>query len=325
VKIRGRDYRSVWMDGRGVRLIDQRLLPWKLRVLTLRTVPEVADAIRNMAVRGAPAIGATGCYGMALADKTGVNKDRAYATLLNTRPTAYDLKDGLDYYLAASGAPKHKADAYADASAERCRMIGVHGARLIRDGMNVLTHCNAGAIACVDWGTALAPLRVAKMEGRTAHVWVDETRPRLQGAKLTAWELMEEDIPCTLIADNAAGHLMKEGRVDLVLVGADRIAANGDFANKIGTYEKAVLARENDIPFYVAAPSTTIDRKCASGRQIPIEERGQDEVTRVTGRSAGQDIAPRGCKAYNPAFDVTPAKYVTAYLTEKGVLKPGRF
>ncbi len=313
------------MDGRGVRLIDQRQLPWRLRVLALRSVREVADAIETMAVRGAPAIGATGCYGMALAEKTGVDLNMAYAMLLKTRPTAYDLKDGLDYYMSSALEGVRKADAYADASAERCRMIGVHGAGLIRDGMDVLTHCNAGAIACVDWGTALAPLRVAKKEGRTAHVWVDETRPRLQGAKLTAWELMEEGIPCTLIADNAAGHIMRAGKVDLVIVGADRIAGNGDFANKIGTYGKAVLARENGIPFYVAAPSSTIDRRCRNGGKIPIEERSPDEVTRITGRGASVSIAPRRCKAYNPAFDVTPARYVTAYLTEKGILRPGRF
>jgi len=305
-------------------MIDQRLLPHRFKVVGLRTVKDVCDAISAMVVRGAPAIGASGCYGMALAELAGMNLGKAYRMLYKTRPTAYDLKDGLDYYLRAEGSPKEKADSYADASAERCRLIGVHGARLIRDGMNLLTHCNAGALACVDWGTALAPMRVARDEGKRFHVWVDETRPRLQGGKLTVWELTQERIPNTLITDSAAGHYMAAGKVDLVIVGADRIALNGDVANKIGTYEKAVLAKENRIPFYVAAPSTTFDRKCKSGRDIPIEERGEDEVTEVTGEDARGRlttvrVAPKTAKAGNPAFDVTPARYVTGYVTEMGI------
>lgn len=317
------------MEDDRVLLIDQRLLPFEFKVKELRSVSGVCDAVSSMLVRGAPAIGATGCYGMAIAELTGEDQDLAYRRLLATRPTACDLKDGIDYYLKARGRPKEKADKYADASAERCRMIGVQGAKLIKDGMRVLTHCNAGALACVDWGTALAPMRVAKGQGRKIHVWVDETRPRLQGARLTAWELMEEGIPNTVIADNAAGHLMASGQVDLVLVGADRIAANGDVANKIGTYEKAVLAKENRIPFYVAAPTTTFDKKCKRGADIPIEERGQEEVTQVPGQDASGKpaevrVVPEDAVAANPAFDVTPAKYITGVITEKGISRKRR-
>jgi S-methyl-5-thioribose-1-phosphate isomerase len=310
-------------------MIDQRILPDRFKVVRLSSVREVCDAIYSMVVRGAPAIGASGCYGMALAEMQGMDLKKAYRLLFATRPTAYDLKDGLDFYLKAAGSPREKADLYAGASAERCRMIGVHGARLIRDGMDVLTHCNAGALACVDWGTALAPLRVARDEGKRVHVWVDETRPRLQGAKLTAWELREEGIAHTVVADNAAGYLMASGRVDLAIVGADRVAANGDVANKVGTYEKAVLAKENGVPFYVAAPTTTFDSKCRCGRDIPIEERSADEVTHVCGAGAGGKavtvrVTPLGSKAYNPAFDVTPERYISGIITEKGVKRPGK-
>jgi methylthioribose-1-phosphate isomerase len=329
MRVKGREYRTVWMEAGRVMMIDQRLLPHRFKIIGLRSVDEVCDAIKSMAVRGAPAIGATGCYGMALAALTGEKTGKAYRRLLATRPTAYDLRDGLDYFLKAEGGPLERADRYADESSERCRMIGVHGARLIRDGMRVLTHCNAGAIACVDWGTALAPLRVAKSQGKSIHVWVDETRPRLQGAKLTSWELLQEGIPHTVIADNAAGHMMARGLVDLAIVGADRIAANGDVANKIGTYEKAVLARENGIPFYVAAPKTTFDPGCPSGKSIPIEERPQEEVAFVAGSDARGRLAkvrvmPLGSKCANPAFDITPAKYITGIITENGVFKPGK-
>jgi len=324
MRIGGKDYRSVWMDGKTVKLIDQTLLPHEFRIRELKSVAEVAEAIKTMVVRGAPAIGAAGCYGMALAELTGADLKKSHDALLRTRPTAYDLRDGLDYYMRGKGEPKLKADGYADRSAERCRLIGVHGAKLIEDGMRILTHCNAGALACVDWGTALAPIRVARDEGKKIRVWVDETRPRCQGAKLTAWELKEEGIPHKLLADNAAGYLMASGQVDLVIVGADRIALNGDVANKIGTYEKAVLAKENKIPFYVAAPSSTFDLKCPDGGHIPIEERSPEEVTHISGvddkgRLCEVRITYEGCEAVNPAFDVTPAKYVTGYVTEDGV------
>ncbi|MFH1054639.1 MAG: S-methyl-5-thioribose-1-phosphate isomerase [Candidatus Altiarchaeota archaeon] len=329
MKIEGKNYRSVWMEGKAVMMIDQRLLPHKFSIIKLKTVDEVCDAIKTMAVRGAPAIGATGCYGMALAQLTRYPTKKAYKKLLSTRPTAYDLKDGLDYYMKNKGTPNKKADAYADESAERCRRIGAHGAKLIKDGMRILTHCNAGALACVDWGTALAPIRVAHRGGKRITVYVDETRPRLQGARITAWELKEEGIPHKLIADNAAGHLMASEKVDLVLVGADRIALNGDFANKIGTYEKAVLAKENKIPFYVAAPSSTFDMKCPGGRQIPIEERASEEVSCVegidgTGQVTKVRITYDHCPTMNPAFDVTPSRYVTGFITEDGIKKPGR-
>ncbi len=225
------------------------------------------------------------------------------------------------------------ANQYAEWSANNCRLIGEFGEKLIKDNSGILTHCNAGALACVDYGTALAPIRFANDAGKKVHVFVDETRPRCQGARLTAGELAREGIPHHLIADNAAGHFMQMGEVDIVIVGADRVAANGDIANKIGTYEKAVVAHENGIPFYVAAPSSTIDFKCRSGKGIPIEERGQDEVLYMFGQiegvlgipagSARVRIAPKETPARNPAFDVTPSKYITGIITEHGVYKPG--
>jgi len=248
--------------------------------------------------------------------------------IAKTRPTARDLFDGIEYFkknFNGKNAVK-VADDYAGGSAEKCRMIGVHGEKILKNGMKILTHCNAGAIACVDWGTALAPIRLAHYNGKKIQVWVDETRPRLQGM-LTSWELNCEGIENTIIPDNAAGYFMREGLVDLVIVGADRVARNGDVANKIGTYEKAVLAKENKIPFYVAAPSTTIDLSCADGKGIEIEYRSEDEVHYIRGVGADGKIAsvrvsPKESNAENPAFDVTPAKYVTGIITEKRILKP---
>jgi translation initiation factor eIF-2B subunit alpha/methylthioribose-1-phosphate isomerase len=210
------------------------------------------------------------------------------------------------------------AEMYARLDEERCRKIGEYGERLVTDGCRILTHCNAGALACVDIGTVTAPLRLARSKGRKFLVYVDETRPRLQGARLTAWELAQEGIDHVVIADNAAGLLMQQGKVDLVLVGADRIARNGDLANKIGTYEKAVVAKENGVPFFVAAPTSTIDFALRSGREIPIENRGEDEVLAVAGRR----IVPEGTRALNPAFDITPARYITGFITERGILRP---
>jgi translation initiation factor eIF-2B subunit alpha/methylthioribose-1-phosphate isomerase len=258
---------------------------------------------------------------MAQAAFSGRDLGEAEKILSSTRPTAFDLFDAIKYFKAnySGKSPQDVADAYADASAERCRMIGVYGAKLIREGMRLLTHCNAGALACVDWGTALAPMRVASRNGVKFSVFVDETRPRLQGAKLTAWELGEEGIEHYVIADNAAGFFMSRGGVDLVIVGADRVAVNGDFANKIGTYEKAVLARENRIPFYVAAPASTFDPKTKSGKEIEIEERSADEVNFLE----KVRVTPQKTRARNPAFDVTPAKYVTGFITERGIKKPG--
>ncbi|MFH1787874.1 MAG: S-methyl-5-thioribose-1-phosphate isomerase [Candidatus Altiarchaeota archaeon] len=326
MKVNCKDYRSVWMEGRVVKLIDQPRLPHEFRIYDCETFMDTAHAITSMVVRGAPAIGATAAYGMAQGALAGEDMTEVERVLASSRPTAYDLFHAIEYFKNnfGEGDPVKVADAYADESAERCRMIGVHGAEVIDEGMNVLTHCNAGAIACVDWGTALAPFRVARDKGLTFHVWVDETRPRCQGARLTAWELGEEKIDHTVIADNVAGSLMREGRVDFVIVGADRIAGNGDVANKIGTYTKAVLARENNIPFYVAAPTSTIHYDLPSGDGIPIEERDESEVSGMWGFTDNGEmvriqIAPKTSRCYNQAFDVTPAEYVTGYITEDGV------
>lgn len=320
---RGReDLRAIWMDGDSVTVIDQRALPQKFKTIGIKTYAEMAEAISNMTVRGAPTIGAAAAYGMALAWKAGDDLDKAAKTIKATRPTAHDLFYAVDLMLSKRKDDLVKAaEAYADSIVTMCKSIGEHGSTLIKDGSRVLTHCNAGALATVDFGTALAPMRVAHRSGRKFFVYVDETRPRLQGAKLTAWELLNEGIDHAIIADNAAGHYMSRGQVDLVVVGADRIASNGDFANKIGTYEKAVLAKESGVPFYVAAPVSTFDFSLASGSGIVIEERSQDEVLLVGGRR----ISPEGSRALNPAFDVTPARYVTGFITEKGVFRPGDF
>jgi len=312
---RKRDLRALWWERGAVRAIDQRLLPSKLRIANIATPKEMARAISDMTVRGAPSIGAAGAYGMALAQERGEDLTKAGRLLKATRPTAHDLFHAVDLMLTVGDDLVEAADRYADDIVARCRRIGEAGAGLIKDGHRILTHCNAGALATVDFGTALAPIRVAHRQGKDIFVYVDETRPRLQGAKLTAWELENEGIDHAIIADNAAGHYMKSD-IDLVLVGADRIARNGDFANKIGTYEKAVLANENGVPFYVAAPASTFDLSIKDGVQIPIEERPQEEVLLIEGAR----IAPRRAKALNPAFDVTPARYVKGFITEKGVV-----
>ena len=318
---RTRHFKAVWFERGRVRLIDQRRLPFTFRVLECRTVEAVARAIEGMAVRGAPAIGVAAAYGLALAGDSPQALRRAAARLRRTRPTGRDLFHALDTVLAAanpSGGVLEAAKAYAADIEDRCRRIGVHGERLIRRGSRILTHCNAGALATVDYGTVNAPLQLAHAKRRRFFVWVSETRPRLQGARLTAWELAQEGIDHAVIADAACGHLFQRGLIDLVLVGADRIAANGDFANKIGTYEKAVLAREHGVPFYVAAPLSTFDLKTRDGRGIRIEERPGEEITEVAGRR----VANPGSRAYNPAFDVTPGRYVTAFITEKGLIRP---
>jgi S-methyl-5-thioribose-1-phosphate isomerase len=314
---------ALWYAPGKVSFIDQRLLPSKFVIYEARTVRSVAYAIREMVVRGAPAIGAAAAYGMALAQKLGQDLQKAADALRATRPTAHDLFYAVDLMLAEASEGKQVAQAaqdFVDRTVEQCRRIGEHGARLIENGAGILTHCNAGALATVDYGTALAPIRMAHDLGKKIFVFVDETRPRLQGARLTAWELQNEGIPHAVIADNAAGYFMARGEVDIVIVGADRITACGDFANKIGTYEKAVLAKENGIPFYVAAPTSTFDLRTRDGRGIPIEERSENEVHMV-GRTR---ITPKGSLAWNPAFDITPARYVTAFITEKGLFMPGR-
>ncbi len=312
--------RALWWSGDGLDLIDQRELPARTRIRHLRTLPQVAEAIRGMAVRGAPAIGAAAAYGMALAQRSRrMPPDRAARLLAATRPTARDLFVGIEVARAAwaaGGDALAAAEGYRRAIVEECHAIGRAGAPLLARKERVLTHCNAGALATVEWGTALAPIRVAHDEGRKLFVWVDETRPLLQGSRLTAWELAQERIPHAIIADNAAGYFMQRGEVDAIIVGADRIAANGDFANKIGTYEKAVLAREHGIPFYVAAPWSTFDPGTPRGDRIPVEERGPDEVLRLSGVAT----APRRSRARNPAFDVTPHRFVRGFITPAGVL-----
>ena len=318
---RVRDIKTVWMEGRQVVMIDQRHLPEELWLYRADSVEKVARAIEDMVIRGAPAIGAAAAYGMALAQRKGEDVKKAHDRLAKTRPTGHDLFHALDLMMESwrDGVDLVRSSAaYAAHLESHCREIGRHGVKLIRKGSQVLTHCNAGALATVDYGTATAPLRMAHSLGRKFMVYVSETRPRLQGSLLTAWEFAQEGIKHAIIADSASGLLMSRGDVDIVLVGADRIAANGDTANKIGTYEKAVIAKENGIPFYVAAPTSTIDFSIKSGRQIPIEERSEDEVLEVR----GVRIAPKDSKAWNPAFDVTPAKYVTGFITEKGIVPP---
>ncbi len=316
--------RALWFSGGRLHLIDQRQLPGRRRILHLSRVEQVAEAIRTLTVRGAPAIGVAAAYGMALGARQGHQSPESAARLLRaTRPTAYDLFVGIETVRSAWAAgddPLAAADGYRTRIVEECHQIGEAGASLFRRRPRVLTHCNAGALATVEWGTSLAPLRVARDRGTRVFVWVDETRPLLQGSRLTAWELQQEKIPYAVIVDNAAGYFMHSGQVDAVIVGADRIAKNGDFANKIGTYEKAVVAKENGIPFYVAAPWSTFNLRRPSGASIPIEERDADEVLRI----GNQALAPDRSPARNPAFDVTPARLVTAYITPGGVAKPSQ-
>ena len=316
-----KDIRALWMDNGVVKAIDQKVLPGKFKIVSIRNHREMAVAIKDMTIRGAPSIGAAAAYGMALAWLKKEDLAKAAKLIKSTRPTAYDLFYAVDLMLSKAGLDLvEAADDYADGIVTMCRKIGEHGAKLIKDGDKILTHCNAGALATVDFGTALAPMRVAHRQGKDIFVYVDETRPRLQGAKLTAWELNNEGIDHAIIPDNAAGHYMKDS-VDLAIVGADRIARNGDFANKIGTYSKAVLAKENRVPFYVAAPVSTFDMRIESGKEIVIEERDENEVLCV----GDCRVAPKGSKALNPCFDVTPARYVRSFITERGLLRPGRF
>ena len=333
------------MENSDVKLINQTLLPYKFEVYTSRNHKETAAAIKTMIVRGAGAIGATAAYGVAQAVLESKKENfheyakNAVKTLKSTRPTAQNLFAGIDYvYNAikdisdlakAKDIAVKKADEFADYDADSCRKIGEFGNSLIKNGFNVLTHCNAGWLAFVDWGSALSPIFKANRQGKKVFVYVDETRPRNQGSRLTAWELAMENIPHSIIADNAAGFYMKRGEVAMVITGADRIAANGDVANKIGTYEKAVLAKENNIPFYVAAPTTTFDLNCEDGDKIPIEERSSEEVSHIAGfdekgNFAKIRVSPNESPVKNPAFDVTPAKYITGIITEKGIIKANK-
>ncbi len=308
---------AVWYEDNQVKLIDQRKIPESIEIYTAKNSDDIYYAIKNMVVRGAPAIGVTAAYGLAMAFRNKEDMDKAVKTISSSRPTAYDLFKAIDY-MKANKFAESAARRYALEITERSRKIGEYGNSLIKADDRILTHCNAGALAVVDWGTALAPMRIAHDSGKKIFVYVDETRPRLQGAKLTAWELQQEGIDYSIIADNAAGHFMKNKDIDLAIVGADRIAANGDFANKIGTYEKAVLAKVNNIPFYVAAPGSTFDFSLKNGDGIPIEERDENEVLMVNNSRLG----PVEGHAKNPAFDVTPHEYVTAFITEYGIFKP---
>lgn len=332
--------RTIEWDPKGtVKMIDQRKLPLEFVVVEFDDYHDVARSIKEMYIRGAPAIGAAAAFGLALAARQSQSTSRegllndletAADVIRATRPTAVNLFWATDRILQAARTSTQskvegivqelisEAQRLADEDVEINRRMGAHGATVIEDGFNILTHCNAGALATVDYGTALAVVRAAHEQGKGIHVWVDETRPRLQGARLTSWELMNEGIPMTLIADNVAGHLMRTGQVDIVVVGSDRTAANGDVANKIGTYKLAVLAKENGIPFYAIVPTSTIDLSVPTGDDIPIEERDALEVTHV--REC--QIAPDGVRVLNVAFDVTPHRYVTGIVTENGIAYP---
>ena len=327
-----------WSPSGAVRIVDQRALPGDFATRDLESVAAVADAIRHLQVRGAPLIGIAAAMGLV----AGLRDDRALARspflaklegqadqLAATRPTAVNLKWALDRMVGVArntpgdgGALWERLQAEATAIWEEdramCRRIGQHGLTILADGANVLTHCNTGALATGGIGTALAPIYLAHEQGRKVHVYVDETRPLLQGSRLTMWELLHAGIACTLITDASAATLMRQARIDVVLVGADRICANGDFANKIGTYGLAVLARHHGVPFYCAAPWSTVDVTLAEGDLIPIEQRSPGEVTTIAGRRA----APDGAVALNPAFDVTPARYVTGFVTDRGIVQP---
>ena len=348
MKVGDRHYRTIWLneDGRSVDVIDQRWLPHEFRVVTLKTVDDVAVAIRDMWIRGAPLIGVTAAYGVAIAmlsDASDEALDAVWEVLHETRPTAINLRWALDEMRTflrkvpvsdRAAAAYKKAGEIAEEDIELNRSIGANGLKVIREiaarkkpgePVNILTHCNAGWLATVDYGTATAPIYMAVEDGIKVHVYVDETRPRNQGAQLTAWEMNGHGVPHTLIVDNAGGHLMQHGEVDMVIVGTDRTTANGDVCNKIGTYLKALAAKDNNVPFYVALPSPTIDWTVHDGvKEIPIEERNSDEVTFVQGRNGDGSIStvrisPEGSPAANPAFDVTPARLITGLITERGI------
>ncbi|MGB5136253.1 MAG: S-methyl-5-thioribose-1-phosphate isomerase [Prochlorococcaceae cyanobacterium] len=360
MNIDGKPWRTIWLEPDGnsgldaIGVIDQTLLPHRFTTRTLRSCDEAAEAIASMVVRGAPLIGVTGAYGLMLAlqaDPSDAALAEAFEQLNATRPTAINLRWALERVRARVqplapaervSAARVEAAAIADEDVAMCEAIGEHGLGLLQqlaasrpaerqgEPLNVLTHCNAGWIATVDWGTALAPIYKAHRAGLAIHVWVDETRPRNQGASLTAWELGREGVPHTVIVDNAGGHLMQHGRVDAVIVGTDRTTRRGDVCNKIGTYLKALAARDNGVPFYVALPASTIDWTIDDGvAEIPIEARSAAEVTHIQGRIAGTEgvpaaiatvqLTPDGSAAFNPAFDVTPARLVTALITERGV------
>lgn len=347
MNVDGKQMRPIWVDTNDstVKVIDQRQLPHKLEIMTLNRVDEVIFAIQEMVVRGAPLIGVTGAYGVMVALRTASSRDHFLeecGRIKAARPTAVNLAWAVERMLPAilaqqdpdeqMAAARQEADAIAEEEVHNCRRIGEHGAALIaelsrsRNGrvVNILTHCNAGWLACVEYGTATAPIYIAHDQGFDVHVWVDETRPLNQGARLTAWELGKHGIAHTVITDNAGGHLMQHGLVDMVIVGTDRTTYTGDVANKIGTYLKALAARDNNIPFYVALPSSTFDWQLRDGlEQIPIEQRNPDEVRFIQGLATEGVrrvlVPPVDSPAGNPAFDVTPARLVTGFITERGI------
>jgi methylthioribose-1-phosphate isomerase len=353
VKVNGKPMRTIWPaeDGWAVKIIDQTQLPHRFVICRLTTMDEAAHAISAMQVRGAPLIGATAAYGVYLGLRGEISEgalDAACDTLMTTRPTAVNLRWALDEmrsFLTPLAVTKREAAAYArageicDEDVAICRHIGINGLPLIIEvakskpagtAVNILTHCNAGWLAAVDWGTAMAPIYAAHNEGIMVHVWIDETRPRNQGASLTAWELGQHGVAHSIIVDNAGGHLMQRGQVDMVITGTDRTTSQGDVCNKIGTYLKALAAHDNNVPFYVALPGPTIDWTMSDGvAEIPIEERSGDEVKWISGRTeegevVAVDVTPEGSPAANPAFDVTPARLVTGLITERGLCAASR-
>lgn len=337
MKVNGKDYRTVWMEGTTVMMVEQNLLPFSFQIHQCPDYRQTCDAIRTMVVRGAGAIGAAAGFAMAQAfleapvGNSDVFISQAKKVIESTRPTARNLFYAVDKVFAAG---KHSVEAavveakgIADKDAADSQAIGRFGNSLIKKGARIMTHCNAGWLAFVDFGTALSPIYRAHQDDKDIFVWVDETRPRGQGARLTAWELYQEGVPHRIVPDNAGAWLMSTGKVDLVITGADRIAANGDTANKIGTFEKAVLAKEFNVPFYIAAPKSTIDPECANGSGIKIEERSEEEVLYQSGPDEAGEIrkvrvASPGSGAINPAFDVTPAKYISGIITEEGIIEP---
>ncbi len=337
MKVNGKDYRTVWMEGNTVLMVEQNLLPYRFSIHACHCCADTCEAIRTMIIRGAGAIGAAAGYAMAQAFAEAPAEDferyvkKAKQDIESTRPTARNLFYATDRVFFAGmrlkEAAREEADAIADRDASDSQAIGEFGNTLIRDGFHIQTHCNAGWLAFVDYGTALSPIYRAHRDGKQVFVWVDETRPRSQGARLTAWELQQEGVRHRIVPDNAGAWLMSQGRVDMMITGADRIAANGDTANKIGTFEKAIVAKTFGIPFYIAAPTSTIDGDCKSGKEIVIEQRSAEEVLYQTGPDRMGKmhevlVASPGSDAINPAFDVTPAEYITGIITEKGIIRP---
>ena len=339
MRVGDKSYKTVWMEGTSVFMIQQNLLPFQFKIHECKTYWDTCIAITDMIVRGAGAIGAAAGFAMAQAFMTIDTKERlkmireARSDIENTRPTAKNLFYAVDrvYRAGLESTEKAVAEAYAVAreDEENSKAIGEYGNALLGEKANILTHCNAGWLAFVDYGTALAPVYLAQEQGKQVFVYVDETRPRAQGGRLTAWELKNAGVPHVIIPDNAAASLMAQGKIDMVITGADRIAANGDTANKIGTMGRAILAKEFGIPFYIAAPTSTFDMECETGKDIPIEERSQDEVLYQTGPDDNGNlvkirVCSPGSGAYNPAFDVTPAQYIAGIITEKGIVKADR-